>query len=226
MQHKACCPRAALTILIYLLRFTCYIPFSLFQNMRSIICPFCSASFKNKSSLNRHLAQPTSRCRRSRNQHGFKENTEYYRHRSILPPSLRLFSKSPSPDDVLSKLDRPASNGPTSPTSSSNRMEEDLPAKRSSLVQDYFGRFIEAHPDQPATFGSGNTFMDGFHNSQHAKERAEAPYYPFKSKDEWEHARFLLNSSLSQAEVSEYLELGHVSFILLLSLVTKRFLTP
>jgi hypothetical protein len=96
-------------------------------------------------------------------------------------------------------------------------MEED-----SSLLKDSFQRFIEEHPNPPAAFGTGNTFIDNFNASEHAKERVEAPFYPFRSKDEWEHARFLLNSSLSQAEVSEYLKLGHVNLSPLFSSKQKH----
>src|ERR1700742_3312162 len=45
MQHKACCPRAALATLIYLLRFTCYVLLATYSSLYFRTCALLSVRF-------------------------------------------------------------------------------------------------------------------------------------------------------------------------------------
>ncbi|PPQ98093.1 hypothetical protein CVT26_003263 [Gymnopilus dilepis] len=74
-----------------------------------------------------------------------------------------------------------------------------------SLKQDEF--FREDFPGASQTFGAGPTFMDLFDRDKFASERAEQPYYPFASQEEWELAAFLLRSNLSMAAIEKFLDL-------------------
>jgi hypothetical protein len=66
-------------------------------------------------------------------------------------------------------------------------------------------------PGAAKTYSRGATFMDWFHNDPYSGFRASNIYYPFKGKDEWELASFLLSSGLPMKKVDEFLRLKMVS---------------
>lgn len=73
------------------------------------------------------------------------------------------------------------------------------------------GPYVEEYKGAAKTFGPGVTFMSEFDSDEHAAKRAENPYYPFASKDEWELAAYLLRSDLSMASIDAFLSLKRVS---------------
>lgn len=62
-----------------------------------------------------------------------------------------------------------------------------------------------------ATYGDGATFFDDYHEARMEAGLQEHPWAPFESEEEWELARWLLRSGLSQAEIDRYLKLDIVS---------------
>ena len=73
--------------------------------------------------------------------------------------------------------------------------------------------FVEYYPRAAKVEGQAKTFMDIFHDDEHASKRANNLYYPFASAKEWEVASFLLKSGLSMANIDEFLRLELVSYI-------------
>lgn len=72
---------------------------------------------------------------------------------------------------------------------------------------------VEYHPRSSFIYGQGaNTFErilgDSFAAFAHRRE--VNPYYPFQGREEWELARFLARSSLSQTEIDDFLKLKWV----------------
>lgn len=68
------------------------------------------------------------------------------------------------------------------------------------------------YPGAARVVGKANTALDDFNEDTYAKERSTNLYYPWSSREEWQLARFLLGSSMSLAEIDEYLRLELVSF--------------
>ncbi|KAE9387336.1 hypothetical protein BT96DRAFT_837803 [Gymnopus androsaceus JB14] len=63
------------------------------------------------------------------------------------------------------------------------------------------------YPGATKVVGQGVTYLDDFNQDRFAEERKTNLYYPFASRAEWETVSFLLNSSLTMAEISDYLKL-------------------
>ena len=69
---------------------------------------------------------------------------------------------------------------------------------------------MEEFESSAQTFGNGRTFLDRFHMDIFSNERETNLHYPFASKQEWELAQFLLRSSLSLADIDNFLSLNLV----------------
>ncbi|KAI0668005.1 hypothetical protein C8Q78DRAFT_952332, partial [Trametes maxima] len=66
--------------------------------------------------------------------------------------------------------------------------------------------WIEDFPGPAAaTFGTAETTFERIQREK--DERNEAPWAPFESYDEWELARWLATSGLTQADIGEFLNL-------------------
>ena len=78
--------------------------------------------------------------------------------------------------------------------------------------------FIDSYIGAGATFGRGETFMDGFDADAFAELRKSHPFYPFSSQKEWELGCWLYNSGLSLASINSFfaLELVRPSHLILL----------
>lgn len=63
------------------------------------------------------------------------------------------------------------------------------------------------------TYGKGTTFMGAFDTDSHADKRKDNLFYPFASREEWQLASFLLQSSLGMAAIDMFLSLNLVRII-------------
>lgn len=70
--------------------------------------------------------------------------------------------------------------------------------------------FVEYHPGSSFVFGQGANTFERVQENDFAHLRKANPYYPFKGREEWDLASFLARSSLSQAEIDEFLKLDWV----------------
>ena len=73
-------------------------------------------------------------------------------------------------------------------------------------------KVVEEYEGAAQCYGAGTTFMDEFDSDAHGSERVNNLYYPFKSREEWELASFLLHSDLSMASITKFLSLNLVHF--------------
>lgn len=76
------------------------------------------------------------------------------------------------------------------------------------------------HPNASVGISGGLNLLEQVHagkgpNDEHAKARLSNPYYPFSSRRDWELAKWLTDSSLTQAEIDTFLKLDRVSRALL-----------
>jgi hypothetical protein len=78
-------------------------------------------------------------------------------------------------------------------------------------VEDEDERFVEDFPDDlhaGEPLEQCKTFFENLREEQ--KAAGNAPWYPFESEDEWELARWLMTSGLSQKKTDAYLKLNAV----------------
>ncbi|KAJ7463128.1 hypothetical protein B0H11DRAFT_2159912 [Mycena galericulata] len=78
-------------------------------------------------------------------------------------------------------------------------------------VEDEDARWVQDFPDDMEAgvpLGTCQTYFEKLREQQ--KEGGHAPWYPFESEDEWELARWLMTSGLSQKKMDEYLKLKSV----------------
>jgi hypothetical protein len=70
----------------------------------------------------------------------------------------------------------------------------------------------ESYEGAAKVYGKGETFLERFGRDEQAQHRSENPYFPLASRDEWEFTNVLLRMHCSQAEKTELLNTGLVSF--------------
>ena len=75
--------------------------------------------------------------------------------------------------------------------------------------------FIEDFPTQVGLPHSAHkTQLSDFeHHLDEQKKAGHAPWAPFKTEDEWELARWLMTSGVSQKKINSFLKLNKVSHI-------------
>lgn len=76
------------------------------------------------------------------------------------------------------------------------------------------------HPNASVGISGGLNLLEQVHagkgpNDEHAKARLSNPYYPFSSGRDWQLAKWLTDSALTQAEVDAFLKLDRVGRTLL-----------
>ncbi|KAE9391917.1 hypothetical protein BT96DRAFT_1000839 [Gymnopus androsaceus JB14] len=114
---------------------------------------------------------------------------------------------------VLSpSLSGPFSQPLFSPPSSPRPLTQSSPLHYESGFPDFCngdqeGPLVMPFINAAEVVGQGRTYLDDFNDNHFSKERETNLYYPFASRAEWETASFLLNSSLTMAEIDSYLKL-------------------
>ena len=88
---------------------------------------------------------------------------------------------------------------------------EDVDAPQRPGMNDIQGDFfLEAFEDEAGTpVGKAEGTFQKLRREQ--KENAQDPWYPFESQDEWELARWLILSGVSQEKMDAFLKLNAVS---------------
>ncbi|KAF8954739.1 hypothetical protein BDZ97DRAFT_1927768 [Flammula alnicola] len=113
------------------------------------------------------------------------------------------------PDTALdpSMHDDPATEMPTSQRATVEDVEDEGDTQPAShrWVKDY--RWIEEWAGNAGTVkGKAVGGFEAYRREQ--EERNQEPWYPFESKDEWELARWLMTSGVSQKKMDSFLELN------------------
>lgn len=114
-------------------------------------------------------------------------------------------SETPSPSEV-SPLDRDCTRSRTSPTGAPPLPTITDPPPQITDA----GLVKEDHPNQPYGFDGGQNLLQTMENDAYNDERLENPFYPFKSQGEWQLARWLSESRLTQAQIDKFLKLHEV----------------
>ncbi len=90
------------------------------------------------------------------------------------------------------------------------RVEEVADVEAGGLPKDPFVQYSDAGE----TSERGKTLFEAIHEERVKAGVEENPWAPFKDKDEWSLALWLMRSGLSQANVDRYLKLEIVSLYL------------
>ncbi|KAG1876220.1 hypothetical protein F4604DRAFT_1680422 [Suillus subluteus] len=152
------------------------------------LCPNCAKYFNSDIQVQRHLRQPNTAClQRVNSLVNTKSLLEYY------PPVLSKWQRVryPSLPSVEDNACEPF-EAPTRPT-------------YSSAVESYEGA-------AQVVDTMGTTFMNVFDQDQFSSICKEKNlHYPFADRKDWQVAEFLLMSSLSMAEIDQFLSLDLVN---------------
>jgi hypothetical protein len=172
--------------------------------MTSARCPRCGKKFKDQTSLLQHMNQPFSSCLTH-----FEECINI----ATTLQSGPIISESDESDDMGQHSFEPPDFMDTAEDHFTSSRSS-LPASTSQNSEDGQNPFnIKKHPTSGSVFGCGETFMDQCDKDKFTESRKGHLYYPFKSRDEWELASFLLHSRLSMAAMDHFLKLKLVSYI-------------
>jgi len=166
------------------LLFRCLTPSESFMRHQ---CPTCARRFPSSCALLVHLNRRAPNCRRIFSDHGAVG--------SYLD-ELRQQRRTEVHELMANLTQRP----PVSVSSTPSPKQD----PRQSYIYEY-------HPNMPVIYGRAESFMDRIIASNHC--RASNPYYPFNDEAEWNLARFLVRSSLTQTEIDKALKLNLVGFI-------------
>lgn len=156
------------------------------------------------------MNQPTSTCLREFRQVACKSHDVHARHH--LPPSSRVLdagalAAQPASDQMDFSIDEPCPSNEWI-TDGDDCQPHDIRREKPSQAG---ANNIENYPGASKTFGQGSSFMDIFHSDPYSASRKSSPYFPFKSKDEWELAFFLVSAGLSCSAIDDFLQLRFVS---------------
>lgn len=66
------------------------------------------------------------------------------------------------------------------------------------------------HPNQPHGFNGGQNLLQAMDNDMYSNLRRENGYYPFRSMEEWQLARWISESRLTQVQIDKFLKLEEV----------------
>jgi hypothetical protein len=165
-------------------------------------CPRCGKKFYNNMRIQAHLNSQSVSCYTHFEELVDISQVLHLGHNFSEPPSHAC--KPTTEGEVDNALASESSAGYMD--TGNDPMDVDEPTYHNPF-------FVDQHPSASRIYGKGCSFMDTFDMDEHADKRAEQPYYPFASKDEWELASFLLRSNLSIAAINNFLKLQLVNLI-------------
>jgi hypothetical protein len=184
-------------------------------------CEYCSARLATAQGLHSHLVQ-SKRCRARHEASTIDSDSHHSDSNSQLDTPFDFLPSDYDADyqpDV--ELDPPVGN----PVSLEEEPEEPIRESRRATVEDVEdedditedSRFIEDFP-RPAGLPHpvDKTRSSNFERHLDEQKRAgDAPWAPFETEDEWELARWLMTSGMSQTKMDSFLKLNKVSPILI-----------
>jgi len=83
---------------------------------------------------------------------------------------------------------------------------------------------VEYHPRSSSIYRQGANAFERVQGDSFARRREANPHYPFQGREEWGLAHFLARSSLSQAEIDEFLKLEWVRRLVTFVEVNLKYL--
>lgn len=187
-------------------------------------CAYCPVRLATAQGLHSHLAQ-SRRCHArhkasvvdsasdSDSQLQVEENGTDYNSDSDLPPYIEADLPIGNPEPVE---DNPEKLEPRWQSRRATVDSED--SDESDSGSDLDGsRFIEDFPipaGLPRAHSVDKNLKSNFeHHLDEQKKAGDAPWAPFESEDEWELARWLITSGVSQSKMDSFLKLNKVCHI-------------
>jgi hypothetical protein len=199
-------------------------------------CAYCPARLATAQGLHSHIVQ-SKRCRATRARHETSivdSDSESSNLNTQLGGDVNLqidtpFDGPPSGYDSNSppfvELDPPVDEPPPLALEEET-LEEERPTRESrhatvEVVEDEDdditkdSRFIEDFPEPSGLPHSADKIQlsDFEHHLNEQKKAGDAPWAPFETEDEWELARWLMTSGVSQTKIDSFLKLNKVSHI-------------
>lgn len=158
------------------------------------LCPKCRRRFANSRGVLAHLNNKHTLC------YGFLSDYE----------ALSTLTEEDTQRRTQNALN--AQNRPplTSPRSRSPLPPPPPPPPISETSPHINTPAVEYHPRSSFIYGQGANTFERIQGDSLAQRREANPHYPFQGREEWELARFLARSSLSQTEIDDFLKLGWV----------------
>jgi len=179
-------------------------------------CRYCGFKTKTSAQLSSHISQSPACLDKI-----IADNQ--------LTADLRKRDRSPTPgdgsypddhqqEDNLDLLYSSLLKGQPSMKRARIEVEEDIPVKMHNVIDEFEPPAGEPRPKPP---GTSNSF-ERFRASQQAS--GNEPWAPFSSVEDWDYARWIMNSGLSQREIDNMLRLDLVSEIFYIAdgIVTHR----
>lgn len=162
-------------------------------------CRYCGFRTKTSARLSSHISQSPT-CLNKIIADNQPTTNLHKRDRSPTPGDSR--NPDDQPDDLLytSLL-----KGQPSTKRARVEVEEDIPIKMDNVFDEFKPPAGEPRPRPPNTSNSFERLQAGQHAS------GNEPWAPFSSIDDWDYARWVMSSGLSQREVDSMLALELVS---------------
>lgn len=169
-------------------------------------CAFCEGFFATAKALRSHLAQSKS-CR--------KRMDASYQLPNVVASTLTFLQADEyqSLDAAMNDMDYPGAYGVTLPEGQPSRTSQKRPAVTIEEVEDEDApgtqQWIEDYP-MPAgsVYGSCISIFEKYREEQ--RQEGLAPWAPFQDMEEWETARWIMMSGISQEKMKSLLSLEKV----------------
>lgn len=182
-------------------------------------CPFCHAQKSTQSGLRSHISQKTS-CRLAFHAHlsnrrqctgAVADDCVDNELENVLGMNPESIGSLPDPHQSSSKSND--STGSSEDVAQNKQVRVDKAEDDSEDIAAGIPRdpYVQDHEHAGATYGTGTSSFDKLYESR----TAELPWAPFGSQEEWELARWLLTSGLTQGEIDKFLKLDIVSVLVL-----------
>lgn len=194
-------------------------------------CAYCPARLATAQGLHSHIVQ-SKRCRATRARHeasivdsdsdSSNSNTQLGRGMNTMQIDAPFDglpsdydSNSPPYVELDPPVDDPEPLEEERPTRESRRATVEDVEDEDVITKDSDSRFIEDFP-RPAGLphSADKTRSSNFERHLYEQKKAgDAPWAPFETEDEWELARWLMTSGVSQTKIDSFLKLNKVSYI-------------
>jgi len=165
-------------------------------------CRYCGFKGKNSARLSSHISQSPV-CLEKIIADNQPSTNLHKRHRSPTPGGSSCLDNQPDDELLYSSLLK----GQPSIKRARVEVEEDIPVKMNTAFDEFKPPAGEPQPKPP------NMSNDFEHLREHQRASGNEPWAPFSSVEDWDYARWIMNSGLSQREIDSMLALDLVSKI-------------
>ena len=163
-------------------------------------CRYCGFKTKTSARLSSHISQSPT-CLDKIIADNQPSTDTHKRHRSPTPGVSGNLDDQPDDGPLYSSL----LTGQPSTKRARVEDEEDTPVQMDNVFDEFEPPAGEPRPKPPGTSSSFERYQEGQQTS------GNKPWEPFSSIEDWDYARWIMNSGLSQREIDRMLSLDLVS---------------